>query len=103
LQEIKIDTVKEGATGNDKLLTAIGRNDLVRNNDGRVQSVSDIELCISILTETASVLRGISLNRPDLLPRELLDDLEQVNRKVVRRLSNASFPEREWRRNQVLH
>jgi hypothetical protein len=105
LQNIKIDpgTVKEGATGNDKLPSANGPNDLNRKNDECIESASDIELCISILTETASVLRDIGRNHPDLLPRELLDDLQQVSRKVVKRLSNVSFKERELRRNQVLH
>jgi hypothetical protein len=93
LQHVKIDTntVKEGATGNDKLLSEC------------IESPSEVELCISILTETASLLRDISRNRPDLLPRELLDDLQQVNRKIVKRLSNSLSEERAWRRNQVLH
>jgi len=33
----------------------------------------------------------------------LLDDLQQVNLKVVKRLSKSSFQERELKRNQVLH
>ena len=103
LEDLKTDTKQEGATGNDKLLVANGRNDLEKNNDKCIESASDIELCIAILTETASVLRDISRNRPDLLPRELLDDLQQVSRKVVKRLSNSSFEERARSRNQVLH
>jgi hypothetical protein len=72
-----------------------------RNTDDYIESAGDIELCILVLTEPASALRD--RNRPDLLPRELLDDLQQVNRKIVKRLSNSSFPERESRRSQVLH
>jgi hypothetical protein len=101
--EVGADTVKEGATGTNKLLSTNGENDLNWNTDGRFESFSDIELCISILTETARVLRGIFLNRPDLIPRELLDDLQHVNCKIVKRLSNPSLQEREWRRNHVLH
>ena len=105
LQHAKIDThtAKEGATGNDKLLSANGRNDLNRNTDGCIESASEIELCILILTETAGALRDIFRDRPDLLPREFLDDLQQANRKIVKRLSNVSFKEHEFRRNQVLH
>jgi hypothetical protein len=105
LQQVKIDThtVREGTIGNDKLLSANGPNDVNRNNDECIERAGDIELCILILTETASALRDMFQNRPDLLPRELLDDLQQVNGKIVKRLSNSSFQESEWRRNQVLH
>jgi hypothetical protein len=105
LQDAKIDTaaVEAGATGTHKSLAANGPNDLNSNNDNGIESANDIELCILVLTEAASALRDMFRDRPDLLPPELLDDLQQVNRKVIKRLSKCSFQERELRRNQVLH
>lgn len=105
LQQVKFDSdaVKAGATGTHKSLAANHPNDLNSNNDNCIESASDIELCILVLTEAASALRDMFRDRPDLLPPELLDDLQQVNRKVVKRLSKSSFQERELRRNQVLH
>jgi hypothetical protein len=104
LQHVKFDTdaAKAGATGN-KSPSANNPNDLNNNNDNCIESASDIELCILVLTEAASALRDMFRDRPDLLPPELLDDLQQVNRKVIKRLSKSSFQERELRRNQVLH
>ena len=105
LQHVKFNTdvVKTGATGTHKSLSGNSPNDLNSNNDGRIESAGDVELCILVLTETARALRDMVRDRPDLLPRELLDDLQQVNRKIVQRLSKSSFQEREGRRNQVLH
>ena len=105
LQHVKFDTdaAKAAATGTHKSLSANGPNDLNSNNDNCIESASDIELCILVLTEAASALRDMFRDRPDLLPPELLDDLQQVNLKVVKRLSKSSFQERELKRNQVLH
>jgi hypothetical protein len=105
LQQIRVDadTLKEAATGNDKVHLANGPNDLNMNNDQRIESAGEVELCILILTETAGALREIFCDRPDLLPREFLDDLQQANRKIVKRLSDVSFKEHKFRRNQVLH
>jgi hypothetical protein len=105
LQDVKIDTdaVEAGATGTHKSLAPNSPNDLNSNNDNCIESASDIELCILVLTEAASALRDMFRDRPDLLPPELLDDLQQVNRKVIKRLSKSSFQERKERRNQVLH
>jgi len=105
LQHVKFDTdaAKAGATGTHKSPSANNPNDLNSNNDNCIESASDIELCILVLTEAASALRDMFRDRPDLLPPELLDDLQQVNRKVIKRLSKSSFQERELRRNQVLH
>jgi hypothetical protein len=100
LQQIRVE---EGPTANDKLRSANGPSDLNVNNDQCIESAGEVELCILILTETASALREIFRDRPDLLPREFLDDLQQANRKIVKRLSNVSFKEHDIRRNQVLH
>ena len=104
-QQIRIDTgaLKESATGNVKLRSANRPSALNMNNDQCIESASDTELCVLILTETASALRDIFSDRPDLLPSEFLDDLQQVNGKIVNRLANVSSKERELRRNQVLH
>ena len=102
LQQIRVDT-EEGPTANDNSRSANGPSDLNMNNDQCIESAGDVELCILILTETASALRDIFRDRPDLLPREFLDDLQQANRKIVNRLSDVPFEEHEFRRNQVLH
>jgi hypothetical protein len=92
--------VEESPTADD---SANGPSDLNMNRDGCIESVSEVELCILILTETAGALQDIFRDRPDLLPREFLDDLQQANRKIVKRLSKMSFKEHEFRRHQVLH
>jgi hypothetical protein len=95
--------VEESPTADAKLRSASGPSDLNTNSNERIESVSEVELCILILTETAGALQDIFRDRPDLLPREFLDDLQQANRKIVKRLSKMSFKEHEFRRNQVLH
>jgi hypothetical protein len=87
LQQIKVE---EAPTANDKLRSRSGPRNLNMNNDQCIESAGDVELCILILTETAGALRDIFRDRPDLLPREFLDDLKQANRKIAKRLRNTS-------------
>jgi hypothetical protein len=59
----------------------------------RIDDMSEVELCALTLAEVMSAFRDISRQHTDLLPAELLEDLQQATNKIVQRLSDGPTAE----------